>query len=173
MNERELFLAAIEIPDPATRRAYLQSECGEDAELLTRVEALVSSHHGESRFLESPVVEQMLEEPRDETAATMMSEDDSTQDDQIPTKRMIPGNTGTSNESQDDQSDEVSLSYLEASTKPGSIGRLAHYEIKEVVGRGAFGTVLKAFDEKLHRVVAIKVLAPEMAATSPARKRFL
>ncbi|MCA9056075.1 MAG: serine/threonine protein kinase, partial [Planctomycetaceae bacterium] len=30
-----------------------------------------------------------------------------------------------------------------------------------------------AFDEKLHRVVAIKVLAPEMAATSPARKRFL
>lgn len=41
------------------------------------------------------------------------------------------------------------------------------------MGRGAFGTVLKAFDEKLQRVVAIKFLTPEMAATSPARQRFL
>jgi serine/threonine protein kinase len=32
---------------------------------------------------------------------------------------------------------------------------------------------LKAFDETLHRTVAIKVMAPELAATSPARKRFL
>ena len=33
--------------------------------------------------------------------------------------------------------------------------------------------MLKAFDEQLHRVVAIKVMSTEMAATSPARKRFL
>jgi formylglycine-generating enzyme required for sulfatase activity len=33
--------------------------------------------------------------------------------------------------------------------------------------------VLKAFDDKLQRVVAIKVMAPELAVTSPARKRFL
>ena len=72
MNERELFLTAIEIHDPAARQGYLRSECGEDAELLPRVEALVSSHHGESQFLESPVVEQMVEEPRDETAAAMI-----------------------------------------------------------------------------------------------------
>ena len=58
-------------------------------------------------------------------------------------------------------------------TRPDSLGRLGHYEVQEVLGRGAFGIVLKAFDEKLHRVVAIKVLSPEMAATSPARKRFL
>ncbi len=42
-----------------------------------------------------------------------------------------------------------------------------------MIGRGAFGTVLRAFDEKLHRVVAIKVMAPELAGTSPARRRFL
>ena len=42
-----------------------------------------------------------------------------------------------------------------------------------MLGRGAFGTVLKAFDEMLHRVVAIKLMSVEMAATSPARKRFL
>jgi serine/threonine protein kinase len=34
------------------------------------------------------------------------------------------------------------------------------------------GVVLKGFDEKLQRVVAIKVLAPELAASGTARQRF-
>ncbi len=42
-----------------------------------------------------------------------------------------------------------------------------------MLGRGGFGIVFRAFDSVLHRIVAIKVLAPELAATSPARKRFL
>lgn len=63
--------------------------------------------------------------------------------------------------------------YLSPSTKPGSRGRLGHYEVLEILGKGAFGTVLKAFDEKLHRMVAIKVMSTQLASTSPARKRFL
>ena len=59
------------------------------------------------------------------------------------------------------------------SDKPGSLGRLAHYEVLEVLGNGGFGIVVKAFDEKLHRVVAIKVMSPLLAATSAPRKRFL
>ena len=43
----------------------------------------------------------------------------------------------------------------------------------EVLGRGGFGIVVRAFDETLQRVVAIKVLSPELASTSPPRKRFL
>jgi WD40 repeat protein len=35
------------------------------------------------------------------------------------------------------------------------------------------GVVLRAFDEKLHRVVAIKVLAPLLAVNSGARQRFV
>lgn len=68
---------------------------------------------------------------------------------------------------------ETNLTFLGPATRPGSLGRLGHYEVLEVLGRGGYGIVLKAFDEVLHRVVAVKVLAPEMAATSPARKRFL
>lgn len=33
--------------------------------------------------------------------------------------------------------------------------------------------MFRAFDERLHRHVAIKVLSPQLAATSPPRKRFL
>jgi len=68
---------------------------------------------------------------------------------------------------------EVDLGFLAPSNRPGALGRLGHYEVEEVLGRGGFGIVFRAFDETLHRVVAIKVLAPELAATSPARKRFL
>jgi serine/threonine-protein kinase len=54
----------------------------------------------------------------------------------------------------------------------GSIGRLKSYEIQGLVGRGGFGVVLKAFEPALNRVVAIKVLAPELAASNSARIRF-
>ncbi len=63
--------------------------------------------------------------------------------------------------------------FLEPSTYPGSQGRLGHYEILECLGQGAFGIVFRAFDDSLQRVVALKVLSPAMAATSPPRKRFL
>lgn len=83
--------------------------------------------------------------------------------------------TGTSGNDamESDEDVQESLSFLEASARPDSLGRLAHYEILEVIGRGGMGIVLRAFDEKLHRVVAIKVMAPQLAATSPPRKRFL
>jgi len=71
------------------------------------------------------------------------------------------------------ESPALNLNFLSPPQQAGSIGRLGHYEVLEVLGRGGFGIVLRATDEVLKRVVAIKVLAPEMATLSPARKRFL
>ena len=66
----------------------------------------------------------------------------------------------------------VNLYFLQPSDRSASLGRLGSYEILEVLGRGGFGIVLKAFDPALHRPVAIKVLAPEFAVSVAARKRF-
>ena len=63
------------------------------------------------------------------------------------------------------------IAFLDPPRQAGHLGRLGHYEVLEQVGAGGMGIVLKAFDEKLHRVVAIKVLAPELAASGTARQR--
>lgn len=52
------------------------------------------------------------------------------------------------------------------------LGQLGGYDVIAVIGRGGMGIVLKAFDRELKRFVAIKVLAPHLAHSSVARKRF-
>ena len=61
---------------------------------------------------------------------------------------------------------------LSASDDPMMLGRIGNYEVSGVVGHGAMGIVLKAFDRTLDRVVAIKVLAPSLSAQGSARQRF-
>jgi hypothetical protein len=68
---------------------------------------------------------------------------------------------------------DTNLGFLSPPDKPGQLGRLERYEVLEEIGRGGMGVVLKAFDPSLHRVVAIKVLAPQLATSGVARKRFL
>lgn len=66
----------------------------------------------------------------------------------------------------------ISLDFLQKASHPELLGRLDRYDIERVVGNGGMGVVLKAYDTELHRVVAIKVLAPHLAHRFTARRRF-
>jgi serine/threonine protein kinase len=148
MTERDIFLAVLDLPDPAARAAYIGAACGGDAGRRARVEALLQSHESAGSFLAAPVVASSEPGPANTEAF-----------DATPRVGAEP--------------DDESLGFLTPSQRPDSLGRIGHYEVLRVLGKGGFGIVFRAFDELLQRVVAVKVLSAQIAATSPARKRFL
>ena len=159
MNEREIFLAAIEITDQAERMQYLDRLCVGNPALKTQVEKLLSAHDDASQFLEQPAFTA--------GAASEVTINAGPEDLANIDELENEGNSGRS------EAENVFRRYLKPANRRGSIGRLGHYEVDSILGSGAFGIVARAFDEKLHRVVAIKLMSPGLAVTSPPRKRFL
>ena len=174
MNERELFTQAIAIQDEAQRAAFVEAQCSGEPELRERLTQLLSAHESASDFLENPslsdaqdkieeVMEAFKEQPADSVAAA----------------RPLETSEYARVSEVDDEKEGVDLSleflqpYLSPPELAESRGRIGHYEILEVIGKGGCGIVLRGYDTKLHRTVAIKWMAAELAQTSPARKRFL
>src|SRR5262245_2775483 len=135
---------------PHERAAYLAEVCGDSTALRQRLEQLLNAQEDIGSFLEAPASNRPVEQ-----LAEIASPD------------------GTQAESTANPDVSTYLAFLSPSGKPDSLGRLGHYEVLEIIGHGGMGIVLRAFDEKLQRVVAMKVMAPELATTSPPRKRFL
>ena len=143
MDEESIFLKAIEIQSDAERNAFLDSVCHDNERLRVGVESLLRHHQDAGSFLEQPPAQF------------------------VPT--VATGEFDTI----DKGSGEISLDFLTPSDKPGCIGTLGSYEVVDVIGRGGMGLVLRAHDSKLNRLVAIKVMAPELAANPTSVKRFL
>jgi serine/threonine protein kinase len=65
------------------------------------------------------------------------------------------------------------LAFLDYSTMPGSLGRLGGYEVIGVIGQGSVGVVLRAVDPARRRLLALKLLSPQLAASTAARQGFV
>ncbi len=63
--------------------------------------------------------------------------------------------------------------FLSPPRHPEFAGRIGSYDIEREIGRGGMGIVLKGFDSELNRPVAVKLLAPHLASSATARRRFI
>jgi serine/threonine protein kinase len=64
----------------------------------------------------------------------------------------------------------------EVPAAPGGFGpgsRIAGYLLEEEIGRGGMAVVFRAHDERLDRLVALKILAPGLALDDAFRQRFI
>lgn len=154
MNERTIFLEALEKDNPEHRRAFLDEVCREDAELRQRVETLLSAHNDAGSFLEKTPQEIDADSVFGETAAR--------------TPELVEGSA-----TENSASHEAWQNLLTPTDAADRLGNLGPYEICDLVGRGGMGVVLRAHEPKLSRTVAVKLLAPELALNPVAVQRFL
>ncbi len=152
---KSLFLAVLEKP-LGERASFLDQACPDNPELRTRIEAMLKAHDVSGELL--PESAKVLFENSTEVNATQAFE---------------TPHSDARTHVESNPSERESLAFLRPATKPGHLGRLSHYEVETELGKGGFGTVFKGSDERLHRAVAIKVLAPAYAAIGSARKRFI
>jgi WD40 repeat protein len=158
---KAIFLEAVDKAALDERGAFVEQACANDAELRQRVQALLQAHEAALDVLDRPAAEQFSAPSPGKGSIPVF-------DPQPPT----PETVNTPGDLPPGAGDEA-LAVLSPPGRPGSLGRLGHYEMLDLLGQGGFGTVFKSFDEKLHRIVAIKVLAPALAASGTARQRFL
>ncbi len=150
MTERTIFETALDIEDAAQRRTYIEQACGQNKVLLAQVIALLELHQNIGSFLEPSIAR-----------ASRLLETSSEGSDLEATGAKTPG------------VDEAVLRHLGPATVPDALGTLAHYDVLGLLGQGGYGVVFRGYDRKLLRPVAIKMLHPMLAVTSPPRKRFL
>ncbi|MEZ5303717.1 MAG: protein kinase [Verrucomicrobiales bacterium] len=149
-------------PDEATVRGWLSGELAGDAALA--VEQALGARAGECEAqMEADLIAPELlrdlrsvRQAREEAAALIA--------------QMRSDESGS--EASSPAGDELAT-ILEPAETPGTLGRLGHYEVLEVIARGGMGILLRARDPGLDRLAALKVLAPSLASNATARERFL
>ena len=138
---KALFQAAIERDDPASRRAFLDDEVGDDAELRDRLDALLAAYDQPPGAVDRP----LAADPEATSAP------DATRSVSSPASRGVADDGPTVDRSKDDGPSLIDTIIAD------------RYKIRQEIGEGGMGTVY--FAEQLRpvrRQVALKLIKPGM-----------
>ena len=148
---KSLFLTASDLADPAERAAYLERECGGDAELRARVEALLAADGSGA-----PVLDEDLTGALEPTSpATLEATAASRAETRLPSEL-------ATEEDRSDGADFTLARAPHADRPSGSgVGQViaGRYTLLEVLGEGGMGTVYRAEQtQPVKREVALKLI---------------
>jgi serine/threonine protein kinase/WD40 repeat protein len=136
---KSIFLNAAEIQAPAERQAFVEAQCGADADLRREVEDLLQHHGHVGDFLESPYP------PAPQSLGHLLAEQG---------RRAGPADTSAG---------DAGGHFPEPVVSEGPGTLIGPYKLLQQIGEGGFGVVFLAEQRQpIHRRVALKIIKPGM-----------
>ncbi len=151
MTPFELFQAALEYSTQQAQDDYIDRQCEHNPTLRSEVKSLLRAHREAEDFLDEDsakthrVVETVQQLSLDVSAREVVS---------AKAIQRIKELLGTP-------------------INPDAIAAIDHYSLLNAIGVGGFGVVFRAMDEKLQRLVAVKMLTPHSESPASPYRRFL